>query len=53
MLDGEKAHELFAGQKEKAISQSEELFRSLLTERKQHADSPIPGFSTHLLVKVG
>jgi hypothetical protein len=53
MLDGEKAYELFTGQKEKAISQSEELFRSLLTDRNQQTDSSIPGFSTHLFVKVG
>jgi hypothetical protein len=52
VLSGDQVHELFTSQAEKAVSQSEELFHSLLMNRNQDSDSLIPGFSTHLLVKV-
>jgi ERCC4-related helicase len=52
VLSGDQVHELFTSQAEKAVSQSEELFHSLLMSRNQDSDSLIPGFSTHLLVKV-
>ena len=52
VLSEDQVHGFFKSQAEKAVSQSEELFHSLLMNRNQDSDSLIPGFSTHLLVKV-
>jgi hypothetical protein len=52
VLSGDQVHELFKSQAEKAVSQSEELFHSLFMSTNQDSDSLIPGFSTHLFVKV-
>jgi len=52
VLAGEKVHELFKSQRERAIAQSEEVFRSLLSKSTDQSGSMIPNFHTYLFARV-